>query len=78
MNTPLTPRERKAVSLSCAVPVLAALTVPAGAMHIMEGYLPPVHAIAWGAGLPALPGLGASSPSGRSWPGTGRPFCCWP
>ena len=49
MNTPLTPRERKAVSLSCAVPVLAALTVPAGAMHIMEGYLPPVHAIAWGA-----------------------------
>ena len=49
MNTPLTPRERKAISLSCAVPVLAALTVPAGAMHIMEGYLPPVHAIAWGA-----------------------------
>ena len=49
MNTPMTPRERKAISLSCAVPVLAALTVPAGAMHIMEGYLPPVHAIAWGA-----------------------------
>ena len=49
MNTPLTPRERKAISLSCAVPVLAALAVPAGAMHIMEGYLPPVHAIAWGA-----------------------------
>ena len=49
MKTPMTARERKLVSLSCAVPVLAALTVPAGAMHIMEGYLPPVHAIAWGA-----------------------------
>ena len=48
LKTKFTPGERRLLSLSCAVPVLAALIVPAGAMHIMEGYLPPLHAIGWG------------------------------
>ena len=49
MKTNMTRRERRFLSLACALPILAALTVPAGAMHIMEGYLPPLHAVGWGA-----------------------------
>ena len=44
----MTKKERKLVSLAVSL-ALAAGTVPAaGAMHIMEGFLPQGHAIAWG------------------------------
>ena len=33
---------------SCIPALLAALAAPAGAMHIMEGFLPQGHAIVWG------------------------------
>ena len=33
---------------SCVPALLAALAVPANAMHIMEGFLPQTHAIVWG------------------------------
>ena len=40
--------ERSAVSLSCAAALAILLAVPVNAMHIMEGFLPQGHAIAWG------------------------------
>lgn len=40
--------ERKLLGLSLLVATLVILAVPAGAMHIMEGFLPLPHAIAWG------------------------------
>lgn len=49
MKKRFTHMERRALVLSCFVPLLALLTVPAKAMHIMEGFLPQGHAIAWGA-----------------------------
>ena len=48
MKTEFTQLERRVLAVSCAVPLTAALCVPAGAMHIMEGFLPQGHAIAWG------------------------------
>ena len=49
MNMNFTGPERGALAAACAVALTAALCVPAGAMHIMEGFLPQGHAIAWGA-----------------------------
>ena len=48
MNMNFTGPERGALAAACAVALTAALCVPAGAMHIMEGFLPQGHAIAWG------------------------------
>ena len=48
MKTNLTIWERRAVMASCIPALLAALAAPAGAMHIMEGFLPQTHAIVWG------------------------------
>ena len=45
----MTNLERRLVLGSCAVPLAAALCTSASAMHIMEGFLPQGHAIAWGA-----------------------------
>ena len=49
MKTKFTRPERRLLAASCAVPITAALCTNAGAMHIMEGFLPQGHAIAWGA-----------------------------
>ena len=43
------PSERRIFGLSLLVSAAAVLTMPAGAMHIMEGYLPLGHCVAWGA-----------------------------
>ena len=40
--------ERRVLLASCTPALLAALAVNASAMHIMEGFLPQGHAIAWG------------------------------
>ena len=39
---------RRILTLSLAAAAAVVLAVPAGAMHIMEGYLPAGHCIAWG------------------------------
>ena len=49
MKTSLSAAERRILIASCAVPLAAMLPVRASAMHIMEGFLPQGHAIAWGA-----------------------------
>ncbi len=49
MNTNLSNAERRILAISCAVPLLSGMALPAKAMHIMEGFLPAGHAIAWGA-----------------------------
>ena len=49
MKTKLSKPERRVLAASCAVPLTAAICTSAGAMHIMEGFLPQGHAIAWGA-----------------------------
>lgn len=41
--------EKQMVALSAVVAVACILAVPAGAMHIMEGYLPAGYSLAWGA-----------------------------
>ncbi len=43
------PFERRIFRLSLLAAAVFALAVSAGAMHIMEGYLPLTHSIAWGA-----------------------------
>ena len=48
MKTKLSTLERRVILASCAPALLAALSTPAGAMHIMEGFLPQTHAIVWG------------------------------
>ena len=48
MKTRFTRPERRLLGIACAVPLTAALCVPAGAMHIMEGFLPQGQALAWG------------------------------
>lgn len=48
MKTKLTNWERRAVMASCIPALLTAMATPASAMHIMEGFLPQTHAIAWG------------------------------
>ena len=48
MKTKFTNWERRAVMAACIPALLAALAAPAGAMHIMEGFLPQTHAIVWG------------------------------
>ena len=49
MKTRFTNWERRVLLASCVPAMLAATAVPASAMHIMEGFLPQGHAIAWGA-----------------------------
>ena len=41
--------EKRLFTLSCAAALLFAVPSSASAMHIMEGYLPIGHAVAWGA-----------------------------
>ena len=48
MKTGFTNGARKILLTSCIPALLAALAVNASAMHIMEGFLPQGHAIAWG------------------------------
>ena len=48
MKTGFTNGERRILLASCTPALLAALAVNASAMHIMEGFLPQGHAIAWG------------------------------
>ena len=48
MKTGFTNGERRVRLASCIPALLAALAVNASAMHIMEGFLPQGHAIAWG------------------------------
>ena len=48
METGFTNGERRVLLASCTPALLAALAVNASAMHIMEGFLPQGHAIAWG------------------------------
>ena len=48
MKTGFTNGERRILLTSCIPSLLAALAVNASAMHIMEGFLPQGHAIAWG------------------------------
>ena len=48
MKTGFTNGERRVLLTSCTPALLAALAVNASAMHIMEGFLPQGHAIAWG------------------------------
>ena len=42
------PLERRIFGLSLLAALASLLTIPAGAMHIMEGYLPLGHCVAWG------------------------------
>ena len=48
MKTGFTNGERRILLTSCIPALLAELAVNASAMHIMEGFLPQGHAIAWG------------------------------
>ena len=48
MKTGFTNVERRVLLASCTPALLAVLAVNASAMHIMEGFLPQGHAIAWG------------------------------
>lgn len=45
----MTKLEKKLMAFSIALSVLLLVPQDAFAMHIMEGYLPPVHCIVWGA-----------------------------
>ena len=49
MKSKLTNSERWLTRAACIAPAAAALCSSAGAMHIMEGFLPQTHAIVWGA-----------------------------
>ena len=49
MKTGFTNGERSVLLASCTPALLAVLAAPVSAMHIMEGFLPQGHAIAWGA-----------------------------
>lgn len=42
-------REKHVIAMITAVSLLVCVTPGAGAMHIMEGYLPPAYCLAWGA-----------------------------
>ena len=48
MKTGFTNGERRILLTSCIPALLAVLAVNTSAMHIMEGFLPQGHAIAWG------------------------------
>lgn len=45
----MTKAQRKAILLSCIIPLAFGVTQTANAMHIMEGYLPLSYCIIWGA-----------------------------
>ena len=49
MKSKLSKLERGILRAACAVSAAGAFCVPAGAMHIMEGFLPQSHALIWGA-----------------------------
>lgn len=49
MKSKLTNPERWLLRAACTASAAAAFCVPAGAMHIMEGFLPQSHALIWGA-----------------------------
>ena len=49
MKSKLTNSERWLTRAACTAPAAAVLCSSAGAMHIMEGFLPQTHAIVWGA-----------------------------
>ena len=51
----MTKKERKLVSLAVSLALAAGIVPAAGAMHIMEGYLPPAMCAVWG--VIALPFL---------------------
>lgn len=51
----MTNKQKKLVRLTAALALVAGTLPTAGAMHIMEGYLPPMMCIAWG--VVALPFL---------------------
>ncbi|MCL2336338.1 MAG: energy-coupling factor ABC transporter permease [Firmicutes bacterium] len=40
--------ERSVLTVLCVLALVLFLSRPAGAMHIMEGYLPPQYCVAWG------------------------------
>ena len=48
MKTRFTNGERRLLLASCVPALMAALSTPVSAMHIMEGFLPQTHAIVWG------------------------------
>lgn len=50
--------EKRIIAASAAIALLASAPVPSGAMHIVEGYLQPAWAVAWG--LLSFPVLTAS------------------
>lgn len=45
----MTKKEKKILAFSLVISVLLCVPQSVGAMHIMEGILPPVHCISWGA-----------------------------
>lgn len=47
-NMSMSLREKRFVSAACALALALLVTPGASAMHIMEGYLPPVDCVAWG------------------------------
>ena len=71
------PFERRIFRLSLLAAAVFALAVSAGAMHIMEGYLPLTHSIAWGAVCLPFVVLGVVKIK-KLYPRTAKPCCCWP
>lgn len=49
MDKKLSKREKQLVAVSAVLGLTLSLTPSAGAMHIMEGYLPPASCVIWGA-----------------------------
>ena len=49
MKSKLSKLERGILRAACAVSAAGVFCAPAGAMHIMEGFLPQSHALIWGA-----------------------------
>jgi len=45
----MTKRQRLIITISASLALAFGIVPAASAMHIMEGYLPPMHCIAWGA-----------------------------
>ena len=54
-------QEKQFVSASLAVAAIVLLTLPAQAMHIMEGYLPLMHSLLWSAATLPFVALGVLS-----------------
>ena len=70
--------KRSAWKLCSLLPMaLVLLTAPAGAMHIMEGYLPAPWAFGWMAICIPFVVTGFLSIKKKQ-PGSPGPRCCWP